>query len=669
MECRRLFTPTKISRLELKNRIVLPAMVSRIASPDRLVTQRTIDYYSARAAGGCGLIIVEASHVRSDGRVIWEGLGIDDDRCIPGLRVLATAIHEAGSKVVIQLNHAGRFTSVSEIGVRQIAPSAIPSTIFGEIPRELPIKEIPELVESWVQAARRAQEAGFDGIELHGAHSYLLAEFLSPYFNHRKDDYGGDLYRRARLPMEIISAIRKKVGDNFVIIYRMNGVEYIEGGMTHDEAKKVAPLIVEAGLDALHISCGPFESERLVAVAPMEVKQGWTADYFGGIKSQVNVPVIGVNRIADCRVAERILENGQADLVAMGRALLCDPDLPNKASRGAFHEIRRCTGCTQCCQSLYYPASSIVCMQNASLCRERERAPVPAKEPRKVMVIGGGPGGLEAARVAALRGHTVNLFEANPWLGGQLSLAAAAPGRSQLGMVTRYLKLEMERLGGKIRLNQRVSLDTVRQENPDVIVVATGARSFVPPIPGVMARNVVTAEAVLTEEAKVGNKILVLGGGRVGLSTASWLAHHGKRVSVLEVLESALSQIQPWNFDLPFLVDRLKHAKVNIYRCTSVREIRDGAVFVDHEGEEALWGRHLVPMQMTGFGFDRYREIDGEELASYDTFVLAIRRVSNNELADQLAAISAEVHVVGDAVKPREVSDAINEGNQVGLRI
>ena len=521
-----LFTPLKIGRIELKNRIVMPPAATHLGEEAR------IDFYVARARGGVGLIQLPPGIVDPASDYV-AAPPLYNEKSVPVLARLVDAIHSAGAVVSMQLWHGGRQLHVFDDKTIPVAPSPIPWSRSAKVPRELSIPEIEELVEKFARAAMRAKRAGVDFVELHAAHGYLISEFFSPRSNKRTDEYGGDVAGRTRFAVEIIRRIKELAGDDFPVCCRINGADNIHGGLTLDDAKAMAPILVEAGLDLISISAGVYGSYPTI-VPFVHTPSGCNVPLAEGVKSVVKVPVITAGRINDPHLAEEILVAGKADLIGMARALLTDPEFPNKAARGEFEDIRQCVACNTCIDSLYF--GPIQCPVNPALGRERELGIVPVTEKKKVLVIGGGPAGLEAARVAALRGHEVTLYEKGQRLGGQWLLAAAPPHKQEFMELTNYQTRQLSRLGVTVKLGKEVSTTLVEELKPDVVIVATGAVPLELPIPGIELGKVVTAWDTLQGNSRAGSSVMVVGGGNVGLETAHFLAEQGKKVTVIEML-------------------------------------------------------------------------------------------------------------------------------------
>ncbi len=633
----KLFEPTRIGRMELRNRIVMPPMVTNFANADGTVSETIKNYYAARARGGVGLIIVEATAVHPTGRSSPTKLCIDNDDFIAGFRGLVDAVHQYGAKIAIQLVHVGRQARAEFIGQQPVAPSAV-GYAGGDMPRALTIEEIEELIEAWAAAARRAREAGFDAIEFHGAHGYLLSEFLSRRVNRRTDKYGGSLEGRARLPLEVVKRTRMKLGDDYPILVRTNGDDFLPEGVTLDESRIIARKLQEAGADCIDVTAGTHESLHRV-IQPASEPQACLVHLAEAIKKVVQVPVITVGRINTPALAESILQEGKADLVAMGRALIVDPELPNKAREGRLDDIQMCIACRECFDKIL-EKTKVTCALNPAMGNEAEYAIVPAKKSKKVLVAGGGPAGLETARIAALRSHKVILYEEKDKLGGQMLLAAIPPYKDTIGDVVKFLTGQIAKLGVEVKLGQKVTPNLVSEAKPDAVVVATGATPIIPDIAGVEQSNVFMFRDVLTDKKELGERVIIIGGGRVGCETAEFLADKGKRVTILEMLDEIgtdMGQLSKGD-----LLPRLEKKGVRIEVNTKVEEITPSGVLANTRGKVVQ--------------FDA------------DSIVLAVGSGSDRELAEQLEGV-AELYVIGDCVEPRRIQDAIREGYLVGLKV
>lgn len=485
---KKLLEPFQIGQMEIRNRIVMPAMGTRYGSGDGSVTERLKNYYEARAQGGTGLIIVEATYVHLRGKIGPNRLGIDDDKFISGLGELARTIQKHGARAVIQLCHAGRLALPAVIGMQPVGPSAVPMDHFvqrvkGEIPKEMTVEEIAELVISFANAARRAKEAGFDAVELHSASGYLFAQFLSRAANRREDAYGGSVENRARFLIETIKAVKGTAGPNYPVICRMNAKEHgVEDGITLEEARETALLIQEAGADAIHVTAsGPLSP---LTVGALPLVPGLNVGLAAEIKKVVAIPVIAVGLISP-ELGEKLIAEGKADFIAMGRALIADPELPDKLGSGRMEDIRPCLVCTSCPFEPKPPEPlGLQCEVNAALGRESRSKITPTGAPKRVLVVGSGPAGMESARVAALEGHEVFLYEKQSELGGHLIEASIPPHKERIGNLIRYLETQVRKLGVKVELGREVTPEVTAEVRPDIVLIATGATPIIPDIPG-----------------------------------------------------------------------------------------------------------------------------------------------------------------------------------------
>ena len=629
-----IFKPGRIGSMTLRNRLVLPAMGTNLGTEEGYVTDRLKNYHRVRAKGGVGLSITELVCVDPPkGKVSSRQLCIDDDRYIPGLRELARAIQQGGARAAIQLHHTGAATRADIIGTQPVAPSPIRRAPVFDVPRELTVEEIRSLVSRFATAARRAKEAEFDGIEIHAAHSYLLQQFLSRTFNQRQDEYGGTLGNRARFLLEIIRAIRNSVGKDYPLWCRINGEE-IGGGVTLEEAKEVARMAEEAGVDAINVSGAP-------SVRPSFSPRGWALPLAQEIKKVVNVPVIAVGRLT-MELGEEALRQGKADFIALGRPLIVDPDLPLKVATHQEEDVRPCIECNRCLEEYAMAGRETECSVNSAVGREAEYRIEPTYKPKKVLVVGGGPGGMEAARVAALRGHRVMLYDRGDDLGGQLLLAAEPPYKSDIAALKEYQVRQVRKAGVEIGLKREVDATLVADTKPDVVILATGISPLIPQIPGIDRDHVVTAEDVLSHKVKIGRRVIILGGGIVGCETALFLADQGKNVTIVELLPAMATKMVPSIREA--LLGTLSAKGVLMLTNIRVEEITpSGMVITDAEGKTQM--------------------IDA------DNIVLAAGAVSNNQLTEELKGKVEELYVIGDAQEPRSIKEAISEGYHLGRNI
>ncbi len=644
----RLFTPGRIGSMEVKNRIDYAPAGILYEAPDSTLTDMDFDFYGALAKGGVGMITVGIVAVESIGRSCPGVPGLWDDKFIPGWQQLAHVVHAYGAKLIAQLHHAGRQTGSYLVG-DIVAPSPIPCPVCKETPRELTGEEIEGLVDKFGQAALRAAEAGCDGIELHGAHGYLLAQFISRYSNKRSDEYGGSLANRLKFPCDIIERIRRDLGREYPIIFRMSGEEMVFGGQTIHEAALAAPILVEAGVDALHVSRGCYEQMRWI-VPPQGQPYALNTLLSEAIKKVVDIPVITVGRIPDPIIAEEILEAGKADFIAMSRSLIADPDWVNKAAEARFEDIAPCIYCNECLARTL-ELKPVTCVVNPTVGKTKQMTLLPADRRKKVIVAGGGPAGMEAARICDLRGHEVILYEKSDILGGQFNLAALPPGKQELAKETRYLGVQIGKSGVEVRLGSALTPELVDELRPDVVVVATGAVPLLPDIPGKdgprvdFAHDVLAGKVVLykLDEEKlrhIGNRVVIIGGGLVGAETADYVRERGAlSITLVEMLPEIASDMPIWCRQ--FLEERLHAGRVDFVTSAQVKEIlEDGVVFVKNGEEETIRG--------------------------IDNIILATGSRPVQDLYKAIRDKVDEVHVIGDAKEPRKALEAIAEGARVG---
>jgi 2,4-dienoyl-CoA reductase (NADPH2) len=662
-----LFEPVRINRMEIKNRIYMPAMHLNMAQKFE-VTDPLVDFYAERARGGAGMIAVGYATV-DEFSGSAANIGAHADAFIPGLARLAAAIRENGARAVLQINHAGRYNFSFFIDGRQpVAPSAVASRMTGETPRALELDEIPEVIGRFAAAARRAQQAGYDGVEVLAGTGYLISEFLSPLTNLRTDAYGGPLVNRMRFGLEVIEAVRGAVGANYPILVRMNGNDFMPGGNGRADLQAFAQALVAAGADALNINVGWHEARvpQIVTAVP----RGVYAYLARGIRELVGVPVAAGHRINDPRTAREMIAEGMCDFVAMGRALIADPYLPAKAAEGREATILHCVACAQGCFDNLFKLKPVECLCNPRAGREGKTTPAKARIPRKVMVVGGGAGGMSAALAAREAGHAVTLYEQRDRLGGQLLLAGAPPGRGEFVELARNLRQQIARSGVAVVLNRPVDPALIETAKPDVVILATGAVPVKPPLPGADLPHVVQAWDVLSERAATGRRVVVVGGGAVGVETAQYLAEKGtlsgEAVKFLLVNRAEDSEtlygLAVRGTKTVTLIEMIDKLGKEIGRTTRWGMLQD----LTRSGVHTRTSARVLEITPSGLKI----ETGGvtEEIQA-DTVVLAIGAASHNPLEDVLKQKGIPCRVVGDARKPGWAFDAIHQGFEAGRTV
>jgi 2,4-dienoyl-CoA reductase-like NADH-dependent reductase (Old Yellow Enzyme family)/thioredoxin reductase len=638
-----LLSPIKIKTLELANRVVLPPMGTNLGNPDGTVSEANLAYLRRMARGGAGLIIVEVCAVHPSGPAINSELGIFEDRFIPGLKKLTEIAHAARSKIALQLHHAGRESFYLLQQKKAIAPSPIRSLVFGLTPQEMTLDDIHEIIAAFGTAADRAREAGFDAVEVHGAHGYLLTQFLSALCNQRSDEYGGGLAKRSRFIVEVLQEVRKRVGEDFPISLRLSVEECIKGGYTVEDIQPILPAFVRAGADIIHASLGTHGSPAGITSAPLEYEPGFNVWRAKKVKEVVDVPVIAVGRLTDPALADEMIGRGEADLVAFGRQFLTDPDFLIKAREKRSEDIRKCIACNQgCIERLILDEGTIRCAINPETGQETVYPQGPAAVCRNVWVVGAGPGGLTAAYEAARLGHKVTLFEKERTTGGQLRFASKSPFKKAYEEWGVWLASQVKKMGVILRTGTGVTDRMIEEGRPDAVILAIGGEKIIPDIPGIDFPMVCDAWQILSGEVAPKGHAVVIGGGLIGMETADFLYHKGTQVTLVEALKhSPVLKITSHGY---MLHKRLRDGKCTLLFNTTVKKIEEGSVTILSDGQDSI-------------------------LSPVDQVIVAVGLKPRDDFKRFLQAKGILHFIIGDALQPRRIIEATEEGARAAWSI
>ncbi|MFX1353649.1 MAG: FAD-dependent oxidoreductase [Promethearchaeota archaeon] len=666
----KLFEPFKIKNMTISNRIVMPALNLNYAS-NGFITKQLIDFYVERAKGGAGMLIIGGCYVSIYGKGLPMMISVDDDKYLPKLKEFTEAVHNARDdvKLVCQLYHGGGYTYPQIIGQTPIAPSAVYSKFSKTTPREMTLEDIEREKQAFADATVRAKESGFDAVEICANAGYLMDQFISPLKNKRKDKYGGDLENRLRFPIETIELMKSSVND-FVFGYRISGDDFVPGSNTYKEKAIIAEELGKE-LDYFNVT-GGWHVTRTPQTT-MDVPEGCYTYLAENIKSRVSIPVFASNRINNPELAEQVLMANKADAICMGRALIADPYLPLKAKNGELRDIMNCVGCNQGCFDNIFKMKPVSCLRNARAGNEARTELKPIKERKKVMVIGAGPGGLESARIASMRGHEVHIFEKDDKIGGLLNIIWIPPGRNEFKRMIENYTYWIQKYGIILHLQEEVNLNKIKEFNPDVIFLATGSKPILPPIPGIDKPNVYWANDVFNGDAPIGENSVIIGGGATGIELAIYLAKYGtlsleafdfltfykaletdialnmlhkarNKVTVLEQLPklgSALGRTTKW-----VMLDKCNALGVNLITNVKVTQIGDNYVnYLDANSIDQV--------------------INQVDMVYYATGV-----EPNDELYANLKELGAyDVQKIGDARKPETVMEAVSRGYKIANSI
>lgn len=618
-----MFSPINIGSVTVPNRFVVPPMGNNLANTDGTLSERSEEYYRARAKGGFGLITIESTVVYKEAKGGPRKPCLFSDEVIESFRRVADACHNEGAKVSIQLQHAGPEGSSAITGYPLKSASAMPAVFGREIPISASTEEVYRIIECYGDAARRAQIAGIDMVEVHCAHGYFVSTFISERTNHRTDEFGGCFENRMRLPRLIIENIRRKTGGTMPVLCRINASDEVPGGQSVEDAAAVASYLEsECGVDALNITRAVHLSDEFMW-APGITHGGFSSPLITEIKRAVSIPVIAVGRFTEPYYAELLVRQGRADLIAFGRQSIADPELPNKTREGRLEELTPCIGCLLGCVPNMFRGEPITCALNPLVGRENELTPV--QEARNVVVVGAGPAGLYTAWAAAKRGHRVTLLEKESEVGGAFRIASFPPGKGQISAFIRSILVRAEKAGVKIRVNTEADEETLSALSPDVIILATGSVPLLLPIEGLSECGYITAQDMLLGKASPDKKVLVCGGGMIGCEAAEYLAERGHEVSIIEMKHRIAEDVSPEN--RRYMMQAFSKGDVRLYPGHRITKFySDGVGYLAENGESG-------------------------ELRGFDSIILAMGTRSCNPLKETAEKCAPKVLVIGEALK------------------
>ncbi|MBA1336154.1 MAG: 2,4-dienoyl-CoA reductase [NADPH] [Firmicutes bacterium] len=658
---KKMLSPISIGKVEIKNRLVSSPTTANYASPDGIVTEQLLKFYDQKAASGVGLVIVEGSYISQEGKGYVYQIGIDRDETIAGLSSLADTIKKHGCKVFMQIQHCGRRSKIKLTGLQPIGASAVPYNSEADVPREMTNDEIEETIKKFAEAAKRAQSAGFDGIDIHSAHGYLPANFLSPLSNFRTDKWGGSIENRSRFLVEVVKAIKSAVGKDFPVTIKISVDEYQMNGLTLNDSAQLVKFLEDAGADGIQASAGAPGDNNLwsldnphtfMRTLPLGTSQGCLVYLAEELKKHTDLPVIALGRINTPELAEEIISNNKADLVALGRPLLADPQWVNKAAAGKEETIRPCIGCNQGCYTKILKQEKICCAVNAEIgLVDKELIDfTQTVDKKKILIVGGGVSGMECARLCSMKGHEVILLEKTDKLGGQINIASVPPDRGELVLLVKYLERELTQLKVDIRLNTELTMDLLEDAMPDILICATGAHPREMNQIDFKDMQVLYANDVLAGKKFDAQHVLIVGAGLVGCETADYLAQKGLNVSLVEIMGDVALDALPEERE--FLKKKFERFNVKVFTNSRISGVNGESVDI-----------------VTGD--ETYRVKANAAIISIGSQATLPEVLDLSSRPAEIKSGNKEVKVfyIGDCVKPRRVIDAIHSAYDAAREI
>lgn len=637
MKFNAMFQPINIGPMTVKNRFVVPPMGNNFANTDGSMSEQSVAYYRERAKGGFGLITIEATVVHKGAKGGPRKPCLYDDSTIESFRKVVDACHAEGAKVSVQLQNAGPEGNAKNAGAPIEAATSIPADCGRDTPKEVTTEEVYELVKGYGLAAKRAMEAGVDAVEIHMAHGYLVSTFLSPRTNKRLDEFGGSFENRMRFSRLIIEEVKKMTEGKIAVLARINSCDEVPGGLDVHDSAAIAAYLEGCGLDAIHVSRAVHIRDEFMW-APTVTHGGFSASQVEEIKRAVSIPVITVGRYTEPQFAELMVKEGRCDLVAFGRQSLADPHMPLKAQEERLEDMIPCIACLQGCVANMYAGNPICCLANPFLGHEAQEI-APAEKAKKVMVIGGGVAGLCAAFIAQEKGHQVTLYESSDKLGGNMRLAAYPPGKGDITNMIRSYIVCCQKAGVTIKMNQEVTLDLIKEEKPDSVIVASGSRTLILPIEGIDNPAIIHGSDLLDGKRAAGKKVLVVGGGMVGCETAAFLGEQNHDVTVIEFRDTVGADV------------------IHEHRVYLMKDFED-------YGIKEITGAKVCKFYEDGV---EYETADGQrhESRGYDSVILSMGFRNYNPFGEEIKAIVPDTYVIGDAIRARRALDATKEAYEV----